>query len=185
MKTNVHFLIISRSFILRMRNISDKSCRENQNTHFVLSNHFYFFENRADYEIMSKNIVEWGRLQTTIWRMHTACWIPKATNTHSEYVTLIAFPLQQWLHERTSLLRVCTPADLGVLAKETEWLRSCRTLSHNCTVGCEPRDPIETGRKQMTISGPPHHFAQRYAECFRNFTRKATGYRRWQCWGWR
>ena len=29
----------------------------------------------------------------------------KATNTHSEYVILIAFPLQQWLHEGTSMLR--------------------------------------------------------------------------------
>jgi hypothetical protein len=28
-----------------------------------------------------------------------------ATDTHSEYVTLIAFPLQQWLHERVSVLR--------------------------------------------------------------------------------
>jgi len=29
----------------------------------------------------------------------------KATSTHTEYVTYIAFPLQQWLHERASLLR--------------------------------------------------------------------------------
>jgi hypothetical protein len=29
---------------------------------------------------------------------------PKATNTPSEYVTLIAFPLQQWLSERASML---------------------------------------------------------------------------------
>jgi len=34
------FLIISRSFLLRMRNVSDKSCRENQNTCFVFSNFF-------------------------------------------------------------------------------------------------------------------------------------------------
>jgi len=34
------FLIISRSVLLRMRNVSDKSCRENQNTHFVFSNVF-------------------------------------------------------------------------------------------------------------------------------------------------
>jgi hypothetical protein len=27
----------------------------------------------------------------TIWRMRFACWITKATNTHSEYVILIAF----------------------------------------------------------------------------------------------
>ena len=32
-------------------------------------------------------------------------WIPKATDTHSEYVIFIAFPLQQWLHESTSELR--------------------------------------------------------------------------------
>jgi hypothetical protein len=31
-------LVISFSFFLRMRNISDKSCRENQNTHYVLNN---------------------------------------------------------------------------------------------------------------------------------------------------
>jgi hypothetical protein len=29
-----------------------KLCRENQNTHFVFSNCFFFFENRAVYEIM-------------------------------------------------------------------------------------------------------------------------------------
>jgi len=28
-----------------------------------------------------------------------------AENTHPEYVTLVAFPQQQWLHERTSQLR--------------------------------------------------------------------------------
>jgi hypothetical protein len=33
-------------------------------------------------------------------RMRFACWIPKATNTHSEYETFIAFPRQQWLRER-------------------------------------------------------------------------------------
>ena len=49
--------------------------------------------------------VEWGRPQMTIWRMRVACWIPKATNTHSNYVTLIAFPLQQRLHESASMLR--------------------------------------------------------------------------------
>ena len=40
-----------------------------------------------------------------IWRMRIACWIPKATETDSEYVILIALPQQQWLHERGSLLR--------------------------------------------------------------------------------
>ena len=34
------FFIISRSILLRMRNVSDKSCRENQNTHFVFNDLF-------------------------------------------------------------------------------------------------------------------------------------------------
>ena len=42
------------------------------------------------------------------WRMCIACWIPNATDTHSEYVILIAFPRQQWLRERSSLLRLRT-----------------------------------------------------------------------------
>ena len=43
-----------------------------------------------------------------ICRVRIACWIPKATNTHSEYVIFIAFPLQQWLHECASMLRYTT-----------------------------------------------------------------------------
>jgi len=37
--------------------------------------------------------------------MRIACWIPKATNTHTCSVIIIVLPLQQWLHERASLLR--------------------------------------------------------------------------------
>jgi hypothetical protein len=37
--------------------------------------------------------------------MRIACWLPKTTNTHSEYLILIAFPLQQWSDERVSMLR--------------------------------------------------------------------------------
>jgi len=34
------FLIISCSVLLIMRNVSDKSCRENQNTHFTFNKLF-------------------------------------------------------------------------------------------------------------------------------------------------
>ena len=34
------FLILSYSILLRMRNVSDKSCRENQNTYFMLYDFF-------------------------------------------------------------------------------------------------------------------------------------------------
>ena len=55
------------------------------------------FDYRAISEIMWKNFVEPGRPQMTI--------LPIATNTHSEYVILLALPLQQWLHKRASTLR--------------------------------------------------------------------------------
>jgi hypothetical protein len=41
-----------------------------------------------------------------IWRMRFACWITKVTDTHSEYVILVAFPRQQWVRERASMLRL-------------------------------------------------------------------------------
>jgi hypothetical protein len=40
-----------------------------------------------------------------IRRMRFACWITKATDTHTEYAILIAFPRQQWLCESVSVLR--------------------------------------------------------------------------------
>ena len=57
------FVVISRSFLLIMRNVSDKICRDNQNTHFVLQN---FFLNHNFYEIMWKSIVQPGRPQMII-----------------------------------------------------------------------------------------------------------------------
>jgi len=59
---------------------------------------------RAVSEIMRKNIVERRRPQMAIWRMRIACWIPKATDTHSQYVPLITYPLQQRLNKRPLML---------------------------------------------------------------------------------
>jgi len=41
------------------------------------------FENRAVYEIMSKNMVEPDRPQMTMWHKRLACWITKATDSHT------------------------------------------------------------------------------------------------------
>jgi hypothetical protein len=89
-------VITSCSVLKKKENVSDKSCRETQNTLFVLNNDF-FFEIRAVYEIMWKNIVQRGRPQMIIWRMRIACWIPKATNAHTGRVILIALQQKQWL----------------------------------------------------------------------------------------
>ena len=53
-----YIFLISRSFLPRMRNVSGKSCRENQNTRFVFNNFCFFFENHAVYEVTWKNIAE-------------------------------------------------------------------------------------------------------------------------------
>jgi hypothetical protein len=94
-------LIISRTVLLRMRNIPDRSCRENQNT--LLCSITFF--NYAIYKIIWKNVVERGRPLMTIRRMRTACLILKTTITHSSYVILTVFPPQQRLHECASTFR--------------------------------------------------------------------------------
>ena len=58
MNINNTFLIISRSNLLRMRNVSDKSCKENENTHFIFNGLFFFFENRAVNAIMLENTAQ-------------------------------------------------------------------------------------------------------------------------------
>ena len=98
------FTITSRWIRHRMWNVSDIFVGKIK-TRTLRSIIFFSFENRAVYEMMRKNIAEPDRPQMTIWRMGIARWIPQATNTHSEYVILIDFPLPQWLHERASILR--------------------------------------------------------------------------------
>jgi hypothetical protein len=125
MKAKTHFFI-SRSFLLRMRNVSDKIV-EKIKTH--LSSSVIFFLNRAVYEIMWKVIVQRGRPQITILGMGIACWIPKATNAHSQYVTLIAFPLQQSLHESASMLRYTYIACLFLHCNDFLQLEVLKTAS--------------------------------------------------------
>ena len=72
-----------------------------------------------------------------IRRMRFACWITKATDTHSECVILIAFPRQQWLRERSSMLR-CTYTACLVLCRSTRiktasWASGCHFLWLPCT----------------------------------------------------
>ena len=99
------FMMISRPFLFRMRNVSDKRCIENHNTHFTWNNS-PLSKSLAVYKIMWKNI----KSQTCRrWQykngMRFACWIAKATDTHSEYVILIAFLRQQYFAEASQFLR--------------------------------------------------------------------------------
>ena len=49
------FMTIPRLFLLRMRNVSNRSFRESLNTHFTQKK-FFFFENHAVHEILSKRM---------------------------------------------------------------------------------------------------------------------------------
>jgi hypothetical protein len=97
-----------------MRNVSDKGCRENQNTYFVFRK--LFFRKSCRLRDNVKNTLERGMRQMTIWRIRIACWMRKATNTHSSCVILIAFPLQQWLQEHASMLRYTYRACYGLFS---------------------------------------------------------------------
>jgi hypothetical protein len=88
-----------------MRNISDRVV-EKIKTHILCSIKFF----RKSCRLLD-NVEKYGRAgQATddniIRRMRVACWITKATDTHTESVILIAFPRQQCLGERASMLRL-------------------------------------------------------------------------------
>jgi len=61
---------------------------------------------------MWKNFINPNKPQITIWRMRISCWITKATDTSSEYVILIAFPLPNCWLENASMLRYTYDASL-------------------------------------------------------------------------
>jgi len=54
-----------------------------------------FFARIVPYEKMWKNNVQWGRQKMTIWRMHIACRIPQAPNTHTQ-VVWHSLPFHSW-----------------------------------------------------------------------------------------
>jgi hypothetical protein len=81
---------------------------------------------------MWKNIVEMDKPQMTLLRMRIACWIPKATDTNSEYVILTAFSLQQWLHERPSKLRYAYNGSLAFTETLVAFKTQKRTLWTEC-----------------------------------------------------
>ena len=68
-----------------------KCFRENQNIYFMFTK--LFSENRGVREIMWINRAGQATDNNIKRRMRFVCWIQKATNAHSEYVILIAFPM--------------------------------------------------------------------------------------------
>ena len=61
---------------------------------------------------MSKNMVQSDYSQMTIRRMRIACRIPKATDTHSEFLIPIAFPGKLRLDEAAQFYVISTLSPL-------------------------------------------------------------------------
>jgi hypothetical protein len=71
--------------------------------------------------------------------LHFSCWITQATNRHSEHVTLITFPRQQRLRERTSIRRYMHIACLVTYKQQNGYwfcvcvfYMNCTALRHTC-----------------------------------------------------
>jgi len=63
---------------------------------------------------MWKNSAERGRPQMRIRRLRIACWIPRATSTHSEYVILLLFHCKNGCSNPDLLLRYTYAACLVI-----------------------------------------------------------------------
>jgi len=76
-------MIKSLSLLLRMKYMSNENGRENENIFYIFLNMVPFMRHRGKI-IQSRIGHRWHNTAHLI-----ACWIPKATSTHSE-----------WFHER-------------------------------------------------------------------------------------
>jgi hypothetical protein len=74
---------------------------------------------------VEKNNVEPDGLQMMIWCIRTACWMPKATNAHSEFVIRTAFPPQdnppQCYCKRTLSVSFPLPASISTAFSFILW----------------------------------------------------------------
>ena len=109
--------MISRWIILRIRNISDKSCRENQTTNFMINT--FLQKSCSLWDNVKKccgarqatgdNIVTRMRIHTpththTHTQKHTHTRASTHAHTHQKYVIHIAFSRQDYLRRRASIL---------------------------------------------------------------------------------
>ena len=102
-----------------MRNVSYKFV-DNTKTH-ILQSIILFSEKHTVYKIILKNMGGAGQTIETTRRMRFICRIIRAINKYSEWVIIISFPLQQWLHQRPSLLLHTYIACLVVIWSEVKW----------------------------------------------------------------
>ena len=89
-------MTISRRIFFKMKSVLDKVV-EKIKIHILCQ--ITFSENRAVYEIMSKNMVEPEKPQMAIWRP-LACWIIKATRGQAHASARASTSTRTYIHPR-------------------------------------------------------------------------------------
>ena len=115
---NISHLWLTCWFLLRIRSVSNKRCRENQNTYFMFSN--FFRKSCCIWDNVDKYDGARGATNDVlIWRMRAACWIdpctrPSAraytrkhsnTRAHTQIRNIHSFSTPSMIGECASMLR--------------------------------------------------------------------------------
>jgi hypothetical protein len=88
LKCRYTFMVMFRWILLAMTNVSDQSCRESQNTNFILNNFFFRTSCHLWDNIKKKSGRAIEATDDSIRRMRFAYRLIKATVRHPEYVIL-------------------------------------------------------------------------------------------------
>jgi hypothetical protein len=139
--------------VLRMRNVSQRICKENQNTHFVYNKIFFRKSCR-----LWDNVEKYGKTghvsdDSIIWRILFACRMTKArTQKHIQNILIIiTCPQQAWLWERALVLRStyivcfvwpCTTQYNCVNLVALRWWRHSVSTNH-----CGPRSGVASSKQ--------------------------------------
>jgi len=156
-----------------MGNVSDKSCRESKNSCFKYNNFFPrkwcpIRDTEEKYgtvrQVTDDNIIR---------RMRISCWVTKATDIHSEYVIILAFPQVKWLFKAPQYWVIRTfPVSLY------EYFTLLRSVTH-CSRACHQRDCVllrlhivaDKGVYKYTDRGQPKYWLQNLSQLmFINFS---------------
>jgi hypothetical protein len=136
-----------------------QSCRDNQT-------HTFYVQNQKSYRLWD-NVEKYGRARQVaddniIRRMRFACWITKATDTHSGYVILIAFTrthLSVTLHAHCLSCSYTEERYILIIRTYRIWhiYRTCHTDGKPAvvpTVECElfPWWQLSAGRNMQQIT---------------------------------
>jgi hypothetical protein len=153
------FMIISRSFLLRIRNVTDKICRENQDNVFVFYN--FFLKSCRLWDNVEKYCKAVHATYHNMAQAHCTLDNQYYRRTHKEYVILTVFPLQQRLRERASMIRhTYIPIGVGLHKVASFCKPSLRDQTTNC-----PNSPSTTLPRLSTASHLLHSFSVNMSRC--------------------